>query len=166
MYIKENMNTKSYLFITVATLGLAACGSDNTTNQSGTPIAKTSTGSTNTLASGPKNTSEVMRGRTVFKENCQTCHGEKAVGQVKNWREPLPNGKYPAPPLDGTGHAWHHPGAALLKTINMGGIAIGGTMPPFKDVLSDKDKRAALSYIQSLWPEKTYQMWLKKNGGK
>jgi mono/diheme cytochrome c family protein len=39
-------------------------------------------------------------------------------------------------------------------------------MPAFKDTLSDKDKRAVLSYVQSLWPEKTYQMWLQRNQGK
>lgn len=91
---------------------------------------------------------------------------EKGAGLVKNWRDPLPNGKYPAPPLNGTAHTWHHPESLLLKTINNGGIAIGGTMPAFKETLSDKDKRAVLSYVESLWPEKTYKMWLERNGGK
>lgn len=162
------MDIKSYLYITTAVFSLAACGSDKPSNEATINSTSSSANSTNnrSIASGPKNIPEVMRGRTVFKTNCQTCHGEKGIGQVENWREVLPNGKYPAPPLNGTGHTWHHSGTALLKTINTGGIAIGGTMPPFKEVLSDKDKRAVLSYIESLWPEKIHQMWLQKNGGK
>jgi len=161
------MKIKSYLFITGSLLILSACGGDKVAeNSSSANTTTTSTSSQTAMASGPKNTAEVMRGRTVFKENCQVCHGEKGAGLVKNWREPQADGKYPAPPLNGTAHTWHHPESLLLSTINNGGAAIGGSMPAFKDKLSDKDKRAVLSYVQSLWPEKTYQMWLSRNQGK
>ncbi len=154
------MKTCLYFLTIASLLVLSACGSGETSvNKSET------TTQTKKMSSGPSNTAEVMRGRGVFKQNCQVCHGEKAVGQVANWREVLPDGKYPAPPLNGTGHAWHHPEAALLQTINNGGLAIGGTMPAFKDKLSTKDKRAVLSYIESLWSAKTYQMWLQRNQG-
>jgi mono/diheme cytochrome c family protein len=154
------MKNKYLPLITVSFLLLTACGDEKTNSKVTTEQQKSDVVASNF------NQQEVMRGEIVFKNNCQTCHGEKGIGQVENWRKALPNGKYPAPPLNGTGHTWHHSGTALLNTINSGGIAIGGTMPPFKDVLSDKDKRAVFSYIQSLWPEKIYQMWLQKNGGK
>ena len=60
--------------------------------------------------------------------------------------------KYPAPPLNGTAHAWHHSPLQLLKTINEGGIKMGGQMPAFENTLSDDEKQAALDYIMSLWP--------------
>jgi len=62
------------------------------------------------------------------------------------------DGKYPAPPLDGSTHAWHHSPAQLLRTINEGGIKMGGQMPAFSKVLSSKEKQAVLDYIFSLWP--------------
>lgn len=153
--------------LTTTLLILSACGGDKIAeNATPTNKAPSSTSTPTAMASGPKNTAEVMLGRTVFKENCQVCHGVKGAGLVKNWREPQADGKYPAPPLNGSAHTWHHPEALLLNTINKGGIAIGGSMPAFKDKLSDKQKRAVLSYVQSLWPEKTYQMWLQRNKGK
>jgi mono/diheme cytochrome c family protein len=163
------MKNKPYffvsIFITTSLFFLTACGGGETSvNKPVSTIDATT--QTKKMPSGPSNTAEVMRGRGVFKENCQVCHGEKGIGQVPNWRETLADGKYPAPPLNGTGHTWHHPEAALLQTINNGGLQIGGTMPAFKDKLSAKDKRAVLSYIESLWPEKTYQMWLQRNQGK
>ncbi len=150
--------TAPYPFIILSAIFLTACGNESTEDKS-----TTNTSSKTTLTSERSKTPEAIRGAKVFKDNCQVCHGEKGVGLVKNWREPLPNGKYPAPPLNGTAHTWHHPESALLNTINNGGIPIGGTMPAFKDTLSEKDKRAVLSYIQSLWPEKTYQIWLQRN---
>ncbi|MCK5811157.1 MAG: cytochrome c [Cocleimonas sp.] len=152
-------------FLTILLFALTACGEAETTAKKSVATTDAPNVQIKTMPSGPSNTAEVMRGRGVFKEHCQVCHGEKAIGQVANWREPLADGKYPAPPLDGTGHAWHHPEATLLQTINKGGMAIGGTMPAFKDKLSAKDKRAVLSYIESLWPTKTYQMWLQRNKG-
>ena len=161
------MKLKSYLFIISSLFILTACGKDSPANNTTTANTNISSSDSATgLVSGPKNIAEVARGRSVFKDNCQVCHGEKGAGLVKNWRDPLPDGKYPAPPLNGTAHTWHHPESLLLNTINNGGLAIGGTMPAFKDILSDKDKRAVLSYIESLWPEKTYQMWLERNNGK
>ena len=158
------MKTRLYFLTITSFLILNACGNNNATADKAIMTTDTAT-EAKKMASGPSNSAEVIRGRGIFKANCQVCHGEKGIGQVPNWREPLANGKYPAPPLNGTGHTWHHPEAALLQTINNGGIQIGGTMPAFKDKLSAKDKRAVLSYIESLWPAKTYQMWLQRNQG-
>lgn len=92
-------------------------------------------------------------GKEVFDKNCASCHGVAASGLTKNWKQTLPNGKFPAPPLNGTAHAWHHSPKTLMKTVNYGGIKFGGWMPGFEDKLSEEEKQAVLDYIYSLWPD-------------
>lgn len=103
-------------------------------------------------------------GGQVFQDNCQTCHGIKARGAVLDWQKRSADGVLPAPPLNGTAHAWHHSDKALLRTINQGGIPLGGTMPAFKDTLSKDEKLAVLAYIKSLWPDELYEAWRERNG--
>jgi len=91
-------------------------------------------------------------GETVFKENCLSCHGEKAKGIAKDWKVRMSNGRYPAPPLNGTAHAWHHSPGLLMKSIDNGGARIGGWMPPFKDKLSIEEKSSVIKYLFDLWP--------------
>lgn len=107
---------------------------------------------------------QVSQGKHVFDTHCQECHGVNARGVVKDWQKPGEDGKYPAPPLNGTAHAWHHDTKSLLGTINRGGIPLGGTMPAFKETLADDEKNAVLAYIQSLWPEDIYKAWKERNG--
>jgi mono/diheme cytochrome c family protein len=91
-------------------------------------------------------------GKNVFNKNCAVCHGKQAQGLVKNWKKPIA-GVYPAPPLNGTAHAWHHSPKILLETINSGGTKLGGTMPAFNNKLNKEEKQAILDYLHSLWPE-------------
>jgi mono/diheme cytochrome c family protein len=105
---------------------------------------------------------QVTQGATVFKANCAVCHGDQAQGLVADWKQALPNGQYPAPPLNSTAHAWHHDKAQLLRSINNGGVPLGGTMPAFADKLTDEEKLASIAYFQSFWPDKTYQIWGEK----
>jgi len=107
---------------------------------------------------------DVQKGQQVFTQYCASCHGDKAQGVVKDWRAELPNGKYPAPPLNGSAHAWHHRLKALDGTIQRGGIPIGGTMPAFKDKLTRHERLQAIAYFQSFWSDKIYQAWLKRGG--
>jgi len=107
---------------------------------------------------------QISQGEKVFETNCQECHGVKGRGVVKDWQKPGADGKYPAPPLNGTAHTWHHDTKTLLGTINRGGIPLGGTMPSFKDTLTDEQKNSVLVYIQSLWPEDIYKAWKERNG--
>jgi mono/diheme cytochrome c family protein len=62
----------------------------------------------------------------------------------------------PAPPHDATGHTWHHSDKQLFDMTKTGpdGLVPGyqGDMPGFKDILSDADIWAVLSYIESTWP--------------
>jgi len=107
--------------------------------------------------------SQVEDGRIVFKDNCASCHGERAQGTFR-WNKKMADGSYPPPPLNGTAHTWHHPYRLLKKTINDGGLAIGGKMPAFKDKLSEADKDAVIAFFQSHWPDNIYAEWIKRGG--
>lgn len=106
---------------------------------------------------------QIALGEKVFETYCQECHGAGAAGVVREWQKPLPDGTLPAPPLNGSAHAWHHNDKVLLRTVNQGGIPLGGRMPAFKDVLSQEQKHAVLSYIKSLWPDALYAAWKERN---
>lgn len=101
----------------------------------------------------------VARGADIYTANCAACHGARAEG-APNWQRPGPDGKYPAPPLDGSGHAWHHPSAALKQTIRGGTLKLGGSMPAWKDKLTDDDIEVVIVWMQSRWPEEIYRSWL------
>ena len=48
---------------------------------------------------------------------------------------------YPPPPLNDTAHAWHHPKWQLIEIITNGGAKYDGKMPPFKNILTNEEKR-------------------------
>jgi mono/diheme cytochrome c family protein len=106
-----------------------------------------------------QNTSSAQLGQATFEKNCATCHGKQGQGLVKDWKKRQADGKFPAPPVNGAAHAWHHSPQALLNTINNGGIKLGGWMPGFKDQLNEAEKQAVLDYIYSLWPEDIQQKY-------
>ena len=54
----------------------------------------------------PNDINLVTAGRTVYLQNCASCHGIQLEGQ-KNWRRRNSEGYLPAPPHDETGHTWH-----------------------------------------------------------
>jgi mono/diheme cytochrome c family protein len=98
----------------------------------------------------------VALGKSAYKQHCASCHGGKLEGQP-NWKRPLPTGGYPAPPHNQTGHTWHHPDQLLFKITKYGGQASAGkgfqsNMPACKEVLSDTEIWAVLTYIKSRWP--------------
>ncbi len=101
----------------------------------------------------------VELGQKVFLNNCVACHGQEGQGLVKDWKKRQADGKFPAPPVNGSGHAWHHSPTALMNTINNGGVKLGGWMPGFKDQLSEIEKQAVLDYLHDLWPEATQKKY-------
>lgn len=107
---------------------------------------------------------DVRFGQKIFTKNCAVCHGDKAQGVVKDWEQRLPDGSYPAPPLNGTAHGWHHPLKSLNRTIVTGTVPLGGTMPAFKDQLTPQERLQAIAYFQSFWSTKIYQAWLERGG--
>jgi mono/diheme cytochrome c family protein len=97
----------------------------------------------------------VARGKVLYTQHCASCHGADLEGQP-NWRQPLPNGRWPAPPHDAAGHTWHHSDEVLFRVTKFGMGALvpdrDSDMPPFDRALGDSDIWAVLSYIQSTWP--------------
>gem|GEM_PF-1927800 len=104
---------------------------------------------------------ELALGRRVYLGQCASCHGFKGEGQP-NWQEKNPDGSWPAPPHDNTGHTWHHPDADLLDIIAQGGALYSekSNMPGFAGVLSDEEIAAVLSHIKTMWGprERQYQL--------
>lgn len=102
---------------------------------------------------------QVARGGEIYKANCAACHGANAEG-APNWSQKGPDGKFPPPPLDATGHGWHHPKSALVQTIKDGTVKLGGGMPAWKGTLTDDDIEAVVAWIHSRWPEEIYKSWV------
>lgn len=100
----------------------------------------------------------IALGRELYAEHCASCHGDKLQGQP-DWKIPLANGRYPAPPHDVTGHTWHHADALLERIVRDGSAAVVGNgyesdMPGFGKILSDDQITAILAFIKSTWSEK------------
>jgi len=105
---------------------------------------------------------QITRGRILFHKYCAACHGVNAEG-APNWRQRNPDGKFPPPPLNGTGHTWHHPMKALRMTIRDGTQKIGGKMPAWGHTLSDQDIDDIIAWFQGRWPDEIYQAWFNNN---
>ena len=100
----------------------------------------------------------VERGRVVYQQNCARCHGDHGQG-APHWHKPDPAGIWPPPPLNGTGHSWHHPRASLERTIREGTFAMGGNMPAWGSKLSNADINAVITWFQQQWPDELYTAW-------
>jgi len=107
--------------------------------------------------------SQLDLGSKVYVNHCISCHLEKAQGTTK-WKERTADGGYPPPPLNGSAHAWHHPLAILVRTVDEGGIPLGGKMPGFQDKLKEEEKLAVISYFQSFWNDEIYEAWITRGG--
>ena len=104
---------------------------------------------------------QYSRGARLFQLNCAICHGKHGEG-AKNWRRPDKNGNNPAPPLNGTGHTWHHSSKALVHVIRHGTAKIGGNMPAWKDKLSKSEITLILTWITAQWPDEIYTAWYNR----
>ena len=110
-----------------------------------------------TIVLQPANLATVQQGRENYSEHCASCHGVNLEGQP-NWRQRDQDGYLPAPPHDASGHTWHHSDGQLFALTKIGlGAMLGNKnfktrMPAYKDVLTDDQIIAVLSYIKSTWP--------------
>lgn len=97
------------------------------------------------MDTGTATPDHVAQGREVYLRECAECHGEFGQGYAAH-----PG----APPLDETGHAWHHPDQQIYGWIVNGKLAVAGEgMPALGDRLSDQEVKAVIAYLHSLWTE-------------
>jgi len=138
-------------------VSLAGCGDDSSTATPPTTSVSTVPG---VPESAPRGWSfgQVHRGGVLFARNCATCHGGNAEGAL-NWRHRGPDGRFPPPPLNGTGHAWHHPKAVLHDVIKNGSPSGQGNMPAWRDRLTDEQIDDIIAWFQSQWPNEVYNAW-------
>lgn len=101
-------------------------------------------------------------GEDIFATTCVACHQAGGVGQP-NWHIPNAEGVLPAPPLNGDGHTWHHSDGFLYRYVKNGGKMLEtpslpdfkSGMPAFGEQLSHEEIVAVLTYVKSLWGDKT-----------
>ena len=102
----------------------------------------------------------IERGKIAYQNNCVSCHMINLVG-AENWKGVDEDGHRKAPPLNGTGHTWHHDDKTLHAIIKYGLAKLvknyEGKMMGFGEKLSDKEIDSVLAYIKSFWPEKEYE---------
>ena len=102
----------------------------------------------------------INRGKIAYENNCASCHMINLVG-VENWKGVDKDGHRKAPPLNGTGHTWHHDDASLHNIIKYGLAKIvknyEGKMIGFGDKINDKQIDSVLSYIKSHWEDEIYE---------
>ena len=141
------MNIKTVTFAAVAALVLVV----------GLVLYQQRTSGPVAVALQPGNADLVGQGLQVYADNCASCHGENLEGQP-NWRQRNAEGRLPAPPHDPSGHTWHHSDQLLFDLTKFGLAAVSGKdyatdMPVYKDILSDQEIIAVLSFIKSTWPK-------------
>jgi mono/diheme cytochrome c family protein len=102
---------------------------------------------------------EWARGQALYNRHCQVCHGEAGTGRVLDWRIRDGDGHLRPPPLDGSANAWRRPTVVLMGVIRDGSPAGEGKMPAWNEKFSERDMRAVVTYIKSLWSEPVYRLW-------
>lgn len=117
-------------------LGLAACSPSTSPTSTSAPQQETMA----TTASEQESAQLVTGGEQLYAANCQVCHGDREGA----------GGTGGAPPHNETGHTWHHPDAQLNDWILNGKLGFS-QMPTFKDVMSEGQVEAVLTYIKTWW---------------
>ena len=144
-----------YLLVTCLSMGLLASCTDETKESA-------STKSVSEFVARNVDARAYSEGNKLYQKNCASCHGQQGEG-AKNWRSPDAQGKNQPPPLNGTGHAWHHSPKALTLVINNGTAKIGGNMPAWKDKLSNREIQLILTWITSQWSDEIYTTWYNQH---
>lgn len=115
------------------------------------------------------NAQEVARGKPLYQSSCAQCHGLQGEGAA-GWRQQNADRTYPPPPHDSSGHTWHHSDKVLFRIIKEGGAiyedsGFKSAMPAFGESLNDREIRAVITYLKSLWrpQERAYQADVSSN---
>jgi len=90
------------------------------------------------------------RGKSLFSDNCQVCHGVQGVGETYSVEMLGAKDYLMAPPLDDSTHAWHHTDDQLVRII-LEGSQRKSRMAGWKGRLNEQQARDIVSYIKTLW---------------
>lgn len=148
--MKANRTRSVLVYAALAVFLLGGCS-----EASSQPADKTATTAARPAAQRWYQPAQVARGAALYAKNCSTCHGKAGEG-APGWQ-----GSALAPPLNGTGHAWHHPLGALGYQIKFGVPGGQGTMPGFASSLQDDDILDIIAWFQSQWPDDIYGAWVR-----
>ncbi len=102
----------------------------------------------------------LAQGEQIYQQHCADCHAADASG-APNWRKRDTEGLFPPPPLNGSGHAWHHSNEVLANLIRNGSPDGKGRMPAWAGKLSEQEITAVITWFQSLWPQQVYDAWFE-----
>lgn len=143
---------KRFALFSVLMLVVAACSGINSTPGTPNPDA------VSVAPVPPLDNDLVSQGANLYKESCAACHGSDLSGQ-DDWKSPNPDGSYPAPPHDSSGHTWHHSDVLLLDLVRDGLDLPESRMPAFGDQLGDDEIFAIIEFLKSNWgeEERTFQ---------
>lgn len=160
--VKKTVNDRvfmfRYLLIGITSVLLAACGSGDNSAVAATASA----GTESVTMERSMDFAQVSRGARLFQNNCAECHGADGQG-APNWRQRDAEGLFPAPPLNGTGHAWHHPQNMLHYVIKNGSPGGQGRMPSWGDKLTEQEIEDIIAWFKSKWPKQVYEAWYRMN---
>ena len=99
---------------------------------------------------------DIFQGMELYTSNCASCHMGNLAGNP-DWKSGVDDdGQRLPPPLNGTGHTWHHSPEQLFQVIRYGFKKFD---PNYKgkmlgnDDLSEDDVWSILEYIKSVWPK-------------
>ncbi len=98
-----------------------------------------------TIRATPENVSE---GKTLYAENCASCHGAEGLGDGEAGRSLAPSPAllrwFVQMPMSGDEY--------LLWAISEGGERFGTDMPAFKEALSEEDIWKIIAYMRAGFP--------------
>ncbi len=103
-----------------------------------------------TRFSGELASTPVERGEKLYQTYCESCHGLKGIGERPDDIYAMDEYGFVAPPMDDTGHAWHHTDEALIE-MTLEGSQRNPRMVAWKNVLLREDAEDLVEYIKSLW---------------
>ena len=99
-------------------------------------------------------TANEKRGQSLYKKNCQSCHGLDGVGETYSLQALTDKNYLRAPAMDYSEHAWHHTDDALEETILEGSPRTQRMMAWKNAGLTKQNARDLIAYIKSLWTQR------------
>jgi len=88
----------------------------------------------------------LVLGEQLYQSTCVACHGANGEGYA--------NEAMPAPAVNGSEHAWHHPDEQILGLIANG----GPNMPAIGAAWTQEEREAVWIYVKHWWPEDIRRM--------